>query len=180
MLIAQEKRKTNLAEYILYLWQVEDLIRALNFDMERINKELVERFRTNEEKQLEIYGWYKNLVVMMEKEQILQNGHLQFISNLVDELNEFHLLLLQSGKDPAYAVLFGQAKPLLDEFRMKSNDVTNHDIHVAFSLLYSILLLRLQQKQITPETEHAAALAGQCAGHLAARYKQAANGEFEF
>ena len=31
MYIAQSKRKENIAEYILYLWQLEDLLRALQF-----------------------------------------------------------------------------------------------------------------------------------------------------
>ena len=29
--IAQAKRRENIAEYILYLWQLEDLLRALHF-----------------------------------------------------------------------------------------------------------------------------------------------------
>ena len=29
MLIAREKRKSNVAEYILYMWQVEDLLRLI-------------------------------------------------------------------------------------------------------------------------------------------------------
>jgi len=34
--IAQAKRKENIAEYILYLWQLEDLLRALQFSPEAI------------------------------------------------------------------------------------------------------------------------------------------------
>ena len=34
MIIARRKRKENIAEYLLYMWQVEDLIRANNFDMD--------------------------------------------------------------------------------------------------------------------------------------------------
>ena len=36
MFVAQEKRKANIAEYIIYMWQVEDMIRALKLDMTRI------------------------------------------------------------------------------------------------------------------------------------------------
>ena len=36
MIIARRKRKENIAEYLLYMWQVEDLIRANNFDMDSI------------------------------------------------------------------------------------------------------------------------------------------------
>ena len=41
MIIAQEKRKTNITEYIIYLWQVEDMIRALNLDMDKIKQTAV-------------------------------------------------------------------------------------------------------------------------------------------
>ena len=34
MIIARQKRKENIAEYLLYMWQVEDLIRANKFDMD--------------------------------------------------------------------------------------------------------------------------------------------------
>lgn len=42
MYIAQQKRKENIAEYILYLWQLEDLLRALKFSPEAIYNTLVE------------------------------------------------------------------------------------------------------------------------------------------
>ena len=41
MLIAQQKLKENIAEYILYMYQIEDVIRAYNFDLERIMDEYV-------------------------------------------------------------------------------------------------------------------------------------------
>ena len=40
MIIARRKRKENIAEYLLYMWQVEDLIRANNFDMDSITARL--------------------------------------------------------------------------------------------------------------------------------------------
>ena len=44
MLIAQQKRHENIAEYLLYMWQVEDLLRACELDDERIDQLLVARF----------------------------------------------------------------------------------------------------------------------------------------
>ena len=34
MIIAQKKRKENIAEYLLYMWQIEDLIRATGVSAE--------------------------------------------------------------------------------------------------------------------------------------------------
>ena len=38
--IAKTKRRENIAEYILYLWQLEDLLRALQFRSEEHTSEL--------------------------------------------------------------------------------------------------------------------------------------------
>jgi predicted metalloenzyme YecM len=41
MLIAKDKLKNNIVEYILYMWRIEDLLRAMNFDMEAIKSNLI-------------------------------------------------------------------------------------------------------------------------------------------
>ena len=44
MFIAQKKRKENIIEYILYMWNVEDLIRANGLDMSRIDKSVIDKY----------------------------------------------------------------------------------------------------------------------------------------
>ena len=62
--IAQSRRKENIAEYILYLWQLEDLLRALQFSPEAIYSQLVAP-RQIEEQQKEIYLlWYMDIVMI--------------------------------------------------------------------------------------------------------------------
>ena len=52
MQIAQQLRKTNIAEYLLYMWQVEDIIRAFDCSLSRIRREYIERFDyTDEQKE---------------------------------------------------------------------------------------------------------------------------------
>lgn len=179
MLIAQEKRKTNIAEYILYIWQLEDIIRALNFDLEKIGSVLVAQFQVDENTRLDIYQYYKNMVVMMQKEHLTQSGHIRAITNLANDLNNFHLQLLKSSNDPQYRMLYQLAKPVLDEFRMKSNDVDAHDVQVALQALYGVMLLKIQQKTITAGTEQATSHISKLTAHLAARYKQFDEDQFE-
>jgi len=45
MYIAKEKRKNNIAEYILYMWQIEDMLRAYNFRLDNIEKELIPQYQ---------------------------------------------------------------------------------------------------------------------------------------
>ena len=91
MIIAQEKRKTNLAEYILYMWQIEDLIRAYKFDIGLITEAVLQHFQQPEEKNIEIKEWYENLIEMMKVEKVEEKGHLQIIKNNIDELFDFHM-----------------------------------------------------------------------------------------
>ena len=44
MLIAQQKLKENIAEYILYMYQIEDVIRAYHFDLNKIMEKYVKEF----------------------------------------------------------------------------------------------------------------------------------------
>ena len=41
MIVAKQKRKENIAEYLLYMWQVEDLIRANQFDIDSIRRNVI-------------------------------------------------------------------------------------------------------------------------------------------
>ena len=100
MLIAREKKKNNIAEYILYMWQLEDMLRALDLDIERVDRHIVSGFQVDDETAIEIYEWYDNLIAMMKKEKVVQKGHIQPLINTMNELTELHLYLLHEIHDP--------------------------------------------------------------------------------
>src|SRR4030066_2478672 len=102
MLIAREKRKSNIAEYILYMWQVENIIRACNFDISLIESNYVSKFSPSPRVQDEIKDWYVNLILMMHEEGLRVKGHLSFLNTLVGEMNDLHLRLLNSRKEVRY------------------------------------------------------------------------------
>ena len=62
MIIAQQKRKENIAEYLLYLWQVEDLLRACKLDIETVEKTVISRYDVDETTRHEIKEWYESLM----------------------------------------------------------------------------------------------------------------------
>ena len=41
MFISKQLKENNIAEYLIYMWQVEDMIRANGCDMEKIKKNIV-------------------------------------------------------------------------------------------------------------------------------------------
>ena len=154
MLTAQQKRKENIVEYILYLYQVEDLIRAFQLNVTNIENQLVSQYQVDEETRQKIADWYKNLVVMMDKEGIREKGHFQFLINLINELNEFHLKLMKDGINKEYLSEFQSISGLITELNLKSTSVKN-DLQTTFDAIYGFLLLKMQQKEITTETTEA-------------------------
>ena len=102
MLIAREKKKNNIAEYILYMWQLEDMLRALKLDMEQVDRYLVAGFQADERTSKEIHDWYDNLIAIMQKEKVEEKGHIQALKNTVDELTELHFFLLHQAHDGRY------------------------------------------------------------------------------
>jgi hypothetical protein len=152
MLIAKEKRKTNIAEFILYIWQIEDLIRAYNFDFELIKKNITSEYKTDAATLAEIEEWYKSLILMMQNESIVKTGHLQIVIKSINELNELHLKLLGSEKEPEYNLLYFAAKPNIELFRTKSGNTAGNEIEVCLQALYSLLLMKLAKKEISADT----------------------------
>ncbi len=180
MLIAREKRKTNIAEYILYMWQVEDLLRACMFNANMIQSKLVNRFNADEKTDNEIADWYNNLALAMEKEHVQEKGHLQVITNLVNDLNEFHLKLLETQKDGDYIRLYLSSCDAIGEFIAKSDNSVENEIEACLNALYGMLLLKIKNVEISPLTLKTVEGFGQMIGHLSARYIQFENDDFEF
>lgn len=174
MLIAQQKKKENIVEYVLYMWQVEDFIRACEFDMQLVEKQRVEPFNVSGDLKQHIYDWYENLLVMMQKEKIEKKGHLQILKNNIAELTDLHFALLNKVHDPQYKQLFIETAQTLLEMRQNSkvdNEVS--DIEVALTTLYGILLLRLSGKEISKETSQGIQPISKLLSYLASAYSKA-------
>lgn len=178
MLIAKQKRKENIAEYILYLYQVEDLIRAFKLDMDLINERLVTSYKADENTSEAISAWYENLVVMMEKEGIQSKGHLQFITNLIADVNDFHLKLVETGKDPMYLQAFKAVGTLVEELKVKNPEAKN-DVDLGITAIYGFLLLKMQKKEISIDTTEAIKRISNWLSSLSKLYRDFENGELE-
>lgn len=154
MYIAQELRKKNIAEYLLYMWQIEDLIRAYGCSLARINKEYISKFEYTDDQKEEMIDWYGNLIRMMNLEGKRESGHLQINAIIIQELNELHNNLLQSTKFPFYNAEYYKVLPFIVELRNKGDKNIN-EIETCMNALYGTMMLRLQNKTISPDTEHA-------------------------
>jgi hypothetical protein len=180
MFIASELRKKNIAEYILYMWQVEDLLRACSFDQEIIWTRLVSRYEIDQDQKKVLIDWYLNLAMMMEKEYVREQGHLNVITNLVNDLNEFHLKMIESRKDPRYFEMNVQNSPVLSDLIDQSNISKVNDVYACLLFLYGCLMLKIKGTEISDSTRKSIQDISQQMGHLSARYIQFENDQFEF
>lgn len=154
MFIAKELRKKSIAEYLLYMWQIEDLIRAYSCQLSTIKRDYISRFDYDDEQKSELTDWYADLIRMMNLEGKRESGHLQINTILVQDLNDLHNQLLQSNKFPFYNSEYYKVLPFIVELRNKGDkDIT--EIETCLNALYGVMMLRLQHKTISPDTEHA-------------------------
>lgn len=157
MYIASQKRKENIAEYLLYMWQIEDIIRANNLDIDRITASVIDRFQLTDAQRKEMVEWYESLIDMMRREGVEKTGHLQLNKNVIIQLTDLHLALLKDPRFPEYTAEFYKTLPYIVELRAKAGDTPVGEIETCFNALYGMLMLRLQGKEITPDTLDAVA-----------------------
>ena len=142
--IAQAKRKENIAEYILYLWQIEDLLRALQFSPEAIYSQLVAP-RQIEEEQKHIYLlWYMDIVNLLRKEGKEESGHLEHTLHLIADIHNLHLQLMHNPIGEHYRQTFSKLLPQLPQLRamVKKEDIS--DTELSFRALYAAMLYRIK------------------------------------
>lgn len=171
MFIAQDLRQKNIVEYLLYMWQVEDIIRAYNCSLSRIRKEYISRFDYSDEQLEDMTDWYGDLVTMMNQEGKRQSGHLQVNQVVLQQLSELHAQLLQSTKFPFYTSQYYKVLPFIVELRNRSGKDKN-EIETCLDALYGTMMLRLQNKEITPNTSHAIQEITTLLGMLSDYYKK--------
>ena len=155
MYIASQKRKENIAEYLLYMWQIEDLIRAHGHDMDKIKANIIDKFSLSPEQYKEMADWYESLIDMMRREEVMNSGHLQLNKNVLIQLNDLHYRLLKDPKFQAYQAEFYKTLPFIVELRAKQGDDKTGELETCFTALYGALMLKLQGKEITEETQKA-------------------------
>ena len=136
------------------MWQVEDIIRAYGCSLSRIRKEYIDSFELDDEQKEEELDWWGNLVRMMNQEGCREQGHLQINKIVVQDLTELHAQLLQSSKFPFYNTEYYKVLPFIVELRNRGDkDLT--EIETCLNALYGVMMLRLQHKDISPDTKHA-------------------------
>ena len=133
-----KNKRDNIAEYILWIWQLEDYLRAFP------------DAATDNENPSPDMRFLAELSEMMHREGVTEKGHVQLARNAIAELEELHRRLLD--EDASYRAAMIRLTPALNILKSKTDNPLMSDLEAGLTLLYQVLLLRLQHKEITPAT----------------------------
>ncbi|MBQ3249431.1 MAG: DUF4924 family protein [Alistipes sp.] len=179
MLIALQKRRENIAEYILYLWQVEDLLRALQFSPEAIYATLVAKTEGTDEQQKEnIFNWYMQIVELLRKEGKAEKGHIDHTLHLIADLHNLHLQLMKLPVGEHYRQTYAPLAAELPRLRTLLDNDDISDTELCFRALYAALLYRIKGggEQAIADT---LAVISPAIGELAALHGKIERGELD-
>jgi hypothetical protein len=179
MSLAAQKLKQNVAEYIIFLWQMEDLVRAVQFDTEAL-EEFVRSYAPDENSFLSEKQWFEQLVLAMKREGVEQRGHIEEVHEIIFELNYLHNTLANLVKDKTYLELYRSAQPNIKEYLSRTDGKTTNDVEVCLTALYGMLILRLKKEPISDETAAAMQSFSNLMAKLAHHYKLMKQGEVNF
>lgn len=177
MKIAQQLKEKNIAEYLIYMWQVEDMIRANDCDLDRMEQNIIALYP--EEDRPALREWYGNLITMMREEDVREKGHLQINKNIIINLTDLHNALLASPKFPFYNAAYFKALPFIVELRSKNGKKEEPELETCFEALYGVMLLRLQKKEVSEGTAKAIEVISSFLSMLANYYDKDKKGELE-
>lgn len=144
--IAQQKRKENIAEYILYLWQIEDLLRALQFSPEAIYSTLIKPRKLDTAHEQMLLAWYMDIANLLAEEKKEESGHLNHTLHLISDLHDLHLRLMQQqeiGGD--YRERYSRFTEHLASLRARlGKESAMSDTELCFRALYAAMLYRIK------------------------------------
>ena len=125
-----------------------------------------------------VSGHVDGLIEMIRLENIQEKGHLQLNKNIIIDLNDFHELLIKSGKAPAYNAKFFHVLPFISQLRTKG-EAGLSDLELCFNFMYGIMALRLKKAEISPETLQTQTEISKFLVLLARNYQLNKNGELD-
>ena len=177
MLLADQIKEKNIAEYVLYMWQTEDLIRGFNLDIDLIEKNIVVQLAKSEDDLDNIKNWYFQLIKDLRIQGKTKKGHCNNVDEILVEINYLHNTLINLMQDSKYSDIYKNALPYIEEFRKHSQEKEISDIHLCFNALYGKLILKLKGNTISEDTEKAFSHFRNVLGHLSVKYKQMKAGQ---
>ncbi|MCI5057738.1 MAG: DUF4924 family protein [Flavobacteriales bacterium] len=179
MFFDTKKKNENVVEYVLYMWQIEDLLRSCDLNMDLVEDRIISSYSPDAKLDL-IRKWYLNIIKEMKEKKLFKSGHIEEVQEAISELAMLHNMLINLYQDERYLKLYEKCKDSIDELKKKSNNTLRTDIDACLNGLYGILILRLQNKTISEDTMEAIKQFSLMMAYLAKKYKEMKEGNLDF
>jgi hypothetical protein len=145
--VADKKKTQNIPEYIIYMYQMEDLLRAYQFNLDDVRQYVISHYPVSASEKEETAAWFADLVFEMKKAKVEESGHLPQTQGLVDQLASIHWSLLKT--DSQYFGLYQNAKPHLIRLILEAGEkAPKHEIQMGINAIYGLLLARLRSREV--------------------------------
>ena len=179
--ILNQKKEENIVEYLLIIWQCEDLVRAFDFDDSALQEYLSSQLAdVDSEVRASTLSWYSELVKQMKSQKIQKTGHVEEVGEIMTELFFLHNTLLSIIKDDYYIKQHEKAIPHLEEFKKKMGNPDKHPVEACLEALYGMLLLKIQKKEITDATKESIEIFAALMKYLAKQYGEMKRGLLDY
>ncbi len=180
--IARKLRRENIAEYILYLWQLEDLFRSLQFSPEAIySKFVAPRVDLSPADQQALQSWYVEYCELLDREGKRATGHSEHTLHLIADMANLHQQLLKFPIGARYRTLWVALEEVLPDLRNVAGDTSKEisDIELCFRALYGSILYRLKGEGGRGAVEDTLAYVSPVIAELAKVYGEVESGQID-
>jgi Domain of unknown function (DUF4924) len=169
--LLDEKKRDNIASYVISMWHVEDLMRANAFDLNKVEELLIAPMDADERSKEEVRAWYTGIIHRMKEQGLERRGHLSEVEEVINELEFLHRTLDEVMNDQEYDVLVEAAKPAISELQRQADDQAEGPITTCFTAIYGVMLLRAQGKEVSASTAEAETQMRKLLEYLSYHYK---------
>ena len=151
------------------------MLRACNLDFEQVVRNIISKYDQPADLLETIEQWYHSHLEMMVLEGKQKKGHLEYLESIVKDLVGLHTSLIEESVDEEYHKLYKQARPALQDLAARMPASTT-EVEVALNALYGFLLLKLQNKEISDQTQAGIQKISRMMAHLAGAFRKLEEG----
>lgn len=168
MLLADKKKKENISEYIIYMYQTEDLIRVYHFNMDELREHVIKHINNTDQE--ELYKWYQGVAEQMKAEGIEEQGHLKATQEVVKQLNSLHERLLKT--DQQYRHVYSKTAVYIHKTMEQTQGKLQDPVQAALNGIYGYLLLRMNDQKLDESLMPAVNAFGDLLSYLSYRWRE--------
>lgn len=150
------------------MYQTEDLLRAYQFDLEELRKNVIEHLPA-EDRQPAL-EWYTHLARQMQQEGLEKGGHLAETQDYVKRLYNMHEQLLKS--DQQYRQTYSKTAVHIRNSMDASGGAVTNAVQAALNGIYGYLLLKINGKTVDQDIMPAVNAFGDLLSYLSFRWRE--------